>query len=221
MFATDNDAAADLRPEVSEVAQSAWRREHLDPIIVDGGVRAAAAARRDAEALLDAAVVKARRLRRSWAEIGAAAGMTGSQPTNAGRIGSDEPAKAHVVARGGNCTRAPCPRIGHDDQRGLLRRRCWRTVTPRSLRNWAEMMVITAWPWRSRRRSGCAAWSFRNGIVIGAVPVSADHQHAWLRAGRVQFADISCCVCRLVQVHSPDCRRPAVCQGLRDTRSIL
>lgn len=76
VFAPDTDVHADERPEVAAAAQAVWRREHLDPIDVDGEIRAAAEARRDADARLDAAVAKARRLGRSWAYIGAAAGMT-------------------------------------------------------------------------------------------------------------------------------------------------
>ncbi|ASR05553.1 hypothetical protein [Gordonia rubripertincta] len=76
VFAPDTDVHADERPEVAAAAHAVWRREHLDPIVVDDEIRAAAAARRDAEAQLDTAVAKARRLGRSWAAIGAAAGMT-------------------------------------------------------------------------------------------------------------------------------------------------
>ncbi|MBN0975100.1 MULTISPECIES: hypothetical protein [Gordonia] len=76
VFAPDSDVHADERPEVAEAARAVWQREHLDPIDVDGEIRAAADARRDADARLDAAVAKARRLGRSWADIGAAAGMT-------------------------------------------------------------------------------------------------------------------------------------------------
>ncbi|OCH82953.1 hypothetical protein BJF87_19885 [Gordonia sp. CNJ-863] len=76
VFAPDTDLDVNVRPEVAEAARAVWQREHLDPIDVDGEIRVAAAARRDADAQLDAAVVKARRLGRSWADIGAAAGMT-------------------------------------------------------------------------------------------------------------------------------------------------
>ena len=75
VFAPDTDVHADERPEVAEAARAVWQREHLDPIDVDGELRAAVTARRDADAQLDAAVAKARRLGRSWAEIGAATGM--------------------------------------------------------------------------------------------------------------------------------------------------
>ena len=76
VFAPDTDTDAHERPEVAKAAQAVWRREHLDPIDVDDEIQAAAEARRDADARLDAAVAKARRLGRSWADIGAAAGMT-------------------------------------------------------------------------------------------------------------------------------------------------
>ena len=76
VFAPDSDVHAHERPEVAEAARAVWQREHLDPINVDDEIRAAADARRDADARLDAAVAKARRLGRSWADIGAAAGMT-------------------------------------------------------------------------------------------------------------------------------------------------
>ncbi|SDT93293.1 hypothetical protein [Gordonia westfalica] len=76
VFAPDTDLDVNVRPEVAEVARAVWRREHLDPIDVDYEIQAAADARRDADARLDAAVAKARRLGRSWADIGAAAGMT-------------------------------------------------------------------------------------------------------------------------------------------------
>ncbi|WP_208651529.1 hypothetical protein [Gordonia alkanivorans] len=76
VFATDTDLDVNVRPEVMAAAQAVWRREHLDPIDVVDEIRAAAEARRDADARLDAAVAKARRLGHSWADIGAAAGMT-------------------------------------------------------------------------------------------------------------------------------------------------
>ncbi|WP_171014257.1 hypothetical protein [Gordonia sp. GAMMA] len=76
VFAPDTDLDINVRPEVVEAAQGVWRREHLDPIDVDDEIRAALSARRDADAQLDAAVAKARRLGRSWAEIGAATGMS-------------------------------------------------------------------------------------------------------------------------------------------------
>ena len=76
VFAPDTDVHADERPEVAEAARAVWRRQHLDPIDVDVEIRAAAEARKYADARLDAAVAKARRLGRSWAAIGAAAGMT-------------------------------------------------------------------------------------------------------------------------------------------------
>lgn len=76
VFASDTDVHADERPQVAEAARAVWQREHLDPIDVDGEIRAAAEARRDADLRLGAAVAKARRLGRSWADIGAAAGMT-------------------------------------------------------------------------------------------------------------------------------------------------
>ena len=47
-----------------------------DPLDVDDEIRAAVAARRAADERLDAAVANARRLGRSWAKIGAVAGMT-------------------------------------------------------------------------------------------------------------------------------------------------
>ncbi|MDT0223853.1 hypothetical protein [Gordonia sp. AC31] len=53
-----------------------WQREYLDPIDVVDEIRAAADARRAADAPLDAAASKACRLGRSWADIGAASGMT-------------------------------------------------------------------------------------------------------------------------------------------------
>ncbi|WP_353507183.1 hypothetical protein [Gordonia sp. ABSL11-1] len=76
VFAPDTDVHADERPEVEEAARAVWRREHIDPIDVDDELRAAVTARRHADAQLDAAVAKARRLGRSWADIGAATGMT-------------------------------------------------------------------------------------------------------------------------------------------------
>lgn len=76
VFAPDSDVHADERPEVAEAARAVWQREHLDPINVVDEIRAAVDARRDADELLDAAVAKARRLGRSWADIGAATGMT-------------------------------------------------------------------------------------------------------------------------------------------------
>lgn len=76
VFAPDTDVHAEERPEVAEAARAVWQREHLDPIDVDDELRAAVTARRDADAQLDAAVAKARRLGRSWADIGAATGMT-------------------------------------------------------------------------------------------------------------------------------------------------
>ncbi|MAU83081.1 MAG: hypothetical protein CME34_14690 [Gordonia sp.] len=76
VFAPDTDLDVNVRPEVAAAAQAVWRREHLDLINVDDEIRAAVNARRDADALLDAAVAKARRLGRSWADIGAATGMT-------------------------------------------------------------------------------------------------------------------------------------------------
>lgn len=76
VFAPDTDLDVNVRPEVAAAAQAVWRREHLDPINVDDEIRAAVNARRDADALLDAAVAKARQLGRSWADIGAATGMT-------------------------------------------------------------------------------------------------------------------------------------------------
>ncbi len=76
VFAPDADLDVGVRAEVAAAATAVWRREHLDPLDVDGEIRAAVTARRDADAQLDAAVAKARRLGRSWAEIGAATGMT-------------------------------------------------------------------------------------------------------------------------------------------------
>ena len=76
VFASDTDLDVNVRPEVAEAARAVWHREHLEPIDVDDEIRAAAGARRNADAQLDAAVAKARRLGRSWADIGAAAGMT-------------------------------------------------------------------------------------------------------------------------------------------------
>ena len=76
VFAPDIDLDVNVRPEVAAAAQAVWRREHLDSIDIDDEIRAAVEARRDADALLDAAVAKARRLGRSWADIGAATGMT-------------------------------------------------------------------------------------------------------------------------------------------------
>ena len=76
VFAPDTDLDVNVRPEVAEAARAVWRGEHLDPIDVDDEIRAAADARRNADAQLDAAVAKARRLGRSWADIGAATGMT-------------------------------------------------------------------------------------------------------------------------------------------------
>lgn len=76
VFAPDTDVHADERPEVEAAAQVVWRRMHLDPIDVDDEIRAAVTARRDADAQLDAAVAEARRLGRSWADIGVATGMT-------------------------------------------------------------------------------------------------------------------------------------------------
>ena len=76
VFAPDADLDVNVRPEVAEAAQVVWRGGHLDPIDVADEIQAAAEARRDADARLDAAVAKARRLGRSWADIGAAAGMT-------------------------------------------------------------------------------------------------------------------------------------------------
>ncbi len=76
VFAPDTDLDVGLRPEVEAAAQVVWRRMHLDPIDVDDEIRAAVTARRDADAQLDAAVAKARRLGRSWADIGVATGMT-------------------------------------------------------------------------------------------------------------------------------------------------
>lgn len=76
VFAPDTDVHANERPDVEEAARAVWHRAHLDPINVDDEIRAAAHARREADAQLDAAVTKARRLGRSWAEIGAASGMT-------------------------------------------------------------------------------------------------------------------------------------------------
>lgn len=75
VFAPDTDVHADERLEVAEAARAVWQREHLDLIDVDDELRAAVTARRDADAQLDAAVAKARRLGRSWGEIGAATGM--------------------------------------------------------------------------------------------------------------------------------------------------
>lgn len=76
VFAPDTDIHADERPEVAAAVKAVWRRAHLDPLDVDDEIRAAVTARRDADARLDAAVAKARRLGRPWAEIGAATGMT-------------------------------------------------------------------------------------------------------------------------------------------------
>ncbi|MGW8812991.1 hypothetical protein [Gordonia terrae] len=76
VFAPDTDLDINVRPEVAAAAQAVWRREHLDPIDIDDEIRSAVAARRDADALLDAAVAKARSVGRSWADIGAATGMT-------------------------------------------------------------------------------------------------------------------------------------------------
>ncbi|KSU55664.1 hypothetical protein AS181_19980 [Gordonia sp. SGD-V-85] len=76
VFAPDTDLDVNVRPEVAAAAQAVWRREHLEPIDIDDEIRAAVDARRDADAQLDAAVAKARRLGRSWADIGAATGMT-------------------------------------------------------------------------------------------------------------------------------------------------
>ena len=76
VFAPDTDLDVNARPEVAVAAHAVWRREHLDPIDVEDEIRAAVAARRDADALLDAAVAKARSVGRSWADIGAATGMT-------------------------------------------------------------------------------------------------------------------------------------------------
>lgn len=76
VFAPDSDVDADDRPEVAEAARAVWQRDHLDPLDVEAEIRAAADARREADARLDVAVARARRLGRSWADIGAAAGMT-------------------------------------------------------------------------------------------------------------------------------------------------
>lgn len=76
VFAPDTDLDVNVRHEVAEAARTVWQRQHLDPIDVADEIQAAADARRDADGRLDAAVAKARRLGRSWADIGAAAGMT-------------------------------------------------------------------------------------------------------------------------------------------------
>lgn len=77
IFATDQEAPEpEERDEVEEAVLSRWRREHLTPLDVDDEIRAAMSARRAADAQLDAAVARARKVGRSWAKIGAAAGMT-------------------------------------------------------------------------------------------------------------------------------------------------
>jgi hypothetical protein len=78
VFATDTNLDVNVRPEVADAAREVWRREHLDPIDVDDEIRAAADARRDADAQLDAAVARARRVGRSWADIG---GCSRDDPT--------------------------------------------------------------------------------------------------------------------------------------------
>ena len=62
----------ELRERATRLAVEARR----DPLDVDDEIRAAVAARRAADERLDAAVANARRLGRSWAKIGAVAGMT-------------------------------------------------------------------------------------------------------------------------------------------------
>lgn len=77
IFADDLDASfPGDRDEVAHAAMRRWEQEHLTPLDVDDEIRAAVAARRAADAQLDAAVVRARKIGRSWAKIGAAAGMT-------------------------------------------------------------------------------------------------------------------------------------------------
>ncbi len=77
IFADDLDASeVGWRDEVKHVAMRRWRQEHLTPLDVDDEIRAAVAARRTADAQLDAAVARARKIGRSWAKVGAAAGMT-------------------------------------------------------------------------------------------------------------------------------------------------
>lgn len=77
VFATDTDVGdVAHRLDVEQAVRAVWQRAHLGPIDVDDEIRAAADARRTADAQLDAAVAKARRLGRSWAAIGAAVGMT-------------------------------------------------------------------------------------------------------------------------------------------------
>lgn len=77
IYAADTEAG-DIsdRADVEEAARAVWQREHLDLLDVDDEIRAAVAARRAADERLDAAVANARRLGRSWAKIGAVAGMT-------------------------------------------------------------------------------------------------------------------------------------------------
>lgn len=53
VFAPDSDVDADDRPEVAEAARAVWQRDHLDPLDVEAEIRAAADARREADARLD------------------------------------------------------------------------------------------------------------------------------------------------------------------------
>ena len=105
VFATDSEASyvAD-RPDVEEAAKLVWQRDHLDPADVDDAIRRAAAARRKADADLDAAVVRARRQGRSWAEIGAAAGMSRQSAHERWKGHRDPGTPASGAARAGDAS---------------------------------------------------------------------------------------------------------------------
>lgn len=77
VFAPDDEIAdITFRGDVVEAAQAVWMREHVLPHGCIDAIRRAATARRAAEDQLDEAVAVARRLGRSWTDIGRAAGMT-------------------------------------------------------------------------------------------------------------------------------------------------
>jgi hypothetical protein len=77
VWVPDEDlCGVDMDTPLARAAREVWVREHLDPLDVDDEIRSAVADRRAAEERLDAAVAKARQLGRSWAKVGAAAGMT-------------------------------------------------------------------------------------------------------------------------------------------------
>lgn len=77
IFAQDDEVADVMyRDDVAAEARKVWQQDHVVPHDALEEIRQAANNRRDAETRLDAAVAAARRVGKSWLDIGRAAGMS-------------------------------------------------------------------------------------------------------------------------------------------------